>query len=158
MNDNISAPLIGNQIHALRKLRGLSLQALAERAGTSAPALHRYENGWDRFEIATLRRIAAALGAQLEVRLLAQQDESGRPESRQFMEQVTPLFWDRKLSEADLHAHPRWVLGRVLMYGDLEQARAARSFYGDAAVLDAVAQRGVDERTRAYWTKLLKPD
>ena len=58
MSDNINvlqgAP-VGLQIRALRKERGWSLAELARRAGTSAPTLHRYESGWERFELATLR-------------------------------------------------------------------------------------------------------
>ena len=76
MSDNISlpapAPPVGVRIRSLRKARGWSLAELARRAGTSAPSLHRYESGWDRFELATLRKIASALGARLEVRLVCE--------------------------------------------------------------------------------------
>ncbi|MBI2970209.1 MAG: helix-turn-helix transcriptional regulator [Gammaproteobacteria bacterium] len=138
-------------------MRGLSLKALAERVGTSAPTLHRYETGWDRFEIRTLRRIAAALGGELEVRLLARHPEVriGARDKRQLRRLLSPLFWDTELSAADLVQHRRWVLARVLMYGDLGQVRAVRRFYGDDAIREAVAQRGIDARTRNYWTTLL---
>ena len=155
MNDNISVPLIGNQIRAIRKARGLSLQALAKRCGTSAPTLHRYETGWDRFEIATLRRIAAALGARLEISLRMQDQETSIPDKRKLRNLIAPLFWDRKLTVADLNEHPGWVLGRVLMYGNVDQVHAARAWYGDAAIAAAVAQRGIDERTRNYWKTIL---
>ena len=73
MSDNLlvdqPAP-IGQQIRRLRRGRAWTLAELARRAETSAPTLHRYENGWDRFELATLRKIATALGARLEVRLV----------------------------------------------------------------------------------------
>lgn len=73
--------MIGLQIRQLRKRRGMTLQQLADRAGTSASALHRYEAGWDRFEVATLRRIATALGAHLDVRLIAGESlETERPD------------------------------------------------------------------------------
>ena len=155
MDDNISIPLIGSQIRAIRQARGLSLQALAERCGSSAPTLHRYETGWDRFEIATLRRIAAALDARLEIRLQIQDHETPVPDRRQLLKLLVPLFWDRKLSISDLHRHSRWVLGRVLMYGNPDQVRAARAYYGDAAIIEAVAKRGIDERTRNYWMTIL---
>ena len=157
MNDNITTPHIGQQIRELRQARGLSLQGLARRAGTSAPALHRYEAGWDRFEIATLRRIAAALGAQLEVRL--HRTDSLRPEKpprkKQLVRLLAPLFWDRRLTTADLTTYPRWVLGRVLIYGNPDQVRAVRHFFGDEAIHNAIRQRGIDDRTRNYWTLIL---
>lgn len=51
---------IGQQIRRLRQGRGWTLAELARLAATSGPTLHRYENGWDRFELVTLRKIAAA--------------------------------------------------------------------------------------------------
>ncbi len=63
-------PPIGTQIRRLRKEQGLTLSDLARLADTSAPTMHRYESGWDRFELNTLRKIAGALGATLEVRLI----------------------------------------------------------------------------------------
>lgn len=158
MNDNLSSLPIGGQIRRLRLARGLSLQELARRAGTSAPALHRYESGWDRFEIATLRRIAVALGARLEVGLHPAHTPrpAARPTKRQLLRLLAPLFWDTPLTGATLTDHPRWVLGRVLSYGNLDQARAARHFYGDDAIRDAIAQRGIDGRTSNYWSTLLE--
>jgi len=157
MYDNISPPIIGSQIRKLRKSRGLTLQELSHRAGTSAPTLHRYETGWDRFEIATLRRIAAALGAHLEVRLVADDTRQVivRPGKRELLKLLTSLFWDKRLTSTDLTEHARWVLGRVLMYGNLDQMRATRRFYGDDFIRDAIAQRGVDSRTRRYWETIL---
>jgi hypothetical protein len=57
--------------------------------------MHRYETGWDRIELNTLRKIAAALGASIEVRLI--------PDPKR----------DRELEGADLDNHPDWVLARV---------------------------------------------
>ncbi len=157
MSDNIQSSPIGHQIRSMRKIRGLSLDEVARRAGTSAPALHRYEAGWDRFELATLRRIAAALGASLEVRLLAAEasPSAAEPDARQLRHILAPLFWDKPLATADLHAYPRWVLGRVLTNGNRSQVQAARRFYGDAAIRDAIARRGIDVRTRNYWAIIL---
>jgi len=163
VSDNISlpapAPPIGVRIRSLRKTRGWSLAELARRAGTSAPSLHRYESGWDRFEVATLRRIAAALGARLEVRLVCEGSCVADPEEigpRKLAALLAPLFWDRKLTVSDLRDHPQWVLRRVLMFGGRRQAGAVRDFYGDEAVREAVAHRSVDARTRNYWQVLLE--
>jgi len=117
---------------------GWSLADLARRVGSSAPTLHRYESGWDRFELSTLRKIAAALDARLEVRLIGRL--KAEPED---------------LTTSDLAEYPQWVLSRVLMFGDSAQVAASRRFYGDAAIREAVARRGVDERTRNYWTLVL---
>ncbi|MFQ5690362.1 MAG: helix-turn-helix domain-containing protein [Gemmatimonadota bacterium] len=151
------APLAGCQIRDLRRARGWSLDELARRAGTSAPTVHRYESGWDRFELATLRKIASALGASFEVRLRPTwrtllNEPLGAPE---LVRRIAPLFWDKPLAVSDLTDHARWVLGRVLMFGEPEQVRAARRFFGDEAIADAVRARAIDARTRNYWNLIL---
>jgi len=77
--------------------------------------MHRYETGWDRFELNTLRKIAAALGASIEVRLIPdpKRDSSARATRDEVLELVASLFWDRELEGADLDNHPDWVLARV---------------------------------------------
>ena len=162
MNDksvSSSTPL-GHQIRRLREERGWTLATLAQRAGTSAPALHRYENGWDRFRIDTLRKVAAALGARLDVHLVAGSRARPRsaPTEKILLKSLAPLFWDRDLRTSDLARHAGWVLERVLTAGDHAQAKAARAFYGDDALRQAIARRGVDRRTRNYWRLILGGD
>lgn len=149
---------MGQQIRQLRQARGFTLAELARRAGTSAPTVHRYENGWDRFEVRTLQRIAAALGARLEVQLVPARDpqlDSTSPSTKSLVKKLAPLFWDRDLQVADLNRHPGWVLERVLTTGDQDHVRAARSFFGDEEMRRAVRRRGVDARTRRYWDLIL---
>jgi len=161
MSDNIldeGTQAIGQQIRRLREARGWTLAELARRAETSAPALHRYENGWDRFAVDTLRRIAAALGARLDIRLVGglQSSPVERPRSaRSLAKLLAPLFWDRDLSGEDLERHRDWALGRVLTLGNREQVAATRRHYGDAAIRRATKRRGIDPRTRNYWRLLL---
>ncbi|MGD8362939.1 MAG: helix-turn-helix transcriptional regulator [Gemmatimonadota bacterium] len=160
MHDNAtsdSLAAIGDQIRRLRKAKGLTLAGLAELAGTSAPAMHRYENGWDRFELTTLRKIASALGARLEVRLVQDSElDLSLPHDRSgLLALLAPLFWDHELEEADLDRYPSWVLGRVLMFGDVPQVRASRAFYGDEAIKEAIQRREIDARTRNYWNLTL---
>lgn len=159
MNDNIAPPPpLGHQIRRLRQERRWTLAELARRAGTSAPTLHRYENGWDRFELDTLRRIGAALGARLEVRLepaASRAATARRPTRKTLVKMLAPLFWDRDLRESDLTEYTGWVLERVLTAGNREQVVAARALFGDAAVLRAAERRGVDARTRRYWHLIL---
>ncbi len=160
MSDNRTpAPTIGHQIRRLRKTRGWSLETLARRAGTSAPTLHRYESGWDRFELQTLRRIATALQARVEVRLVpeSRDDEADRVDSkRALVRLLAPLFWDYDLRVSSLSEHGRWILERVLTAGNLTQVKAARTFFGDAAIRAAIERRGVDARTRNYWNLILE--
>ena len=157
MHENKSVPLIGPQIRRLRTGRGLTLQGLAQRAGTSASALHRYETGWDRFEVATLRRIAAALGGHLEVRFVADDVRTvvPKPGKREILKLLAPLFWDKRLRSGDLVGHRLWVLCRVLMYGNLKQMQATRRYFGDDLIRNAIASRAVDSRTRGYWELVL---
>ena len=151
-------PPIGTQIRHLRRERGLTLSDLAQLANTSAPTMHRYESGWDRFELNTLRKIAAALGAALEVRLIPTPElpSSVEPTPEEVLTLVAPLFWDHKLQRADLERHRDWVLGRVLMFGSQTQVRAVRRYYGDSAILKAIRRRETDSRTRNYWEVILE--
>jgi transcriptional regulator with XRE-family HTH domain len=151
-------PLIGTQIRRLRKERGLTLSDLAQLADTSAPTMHRYESGWDRFELNTLRKIADGLGATLEVRLTPNPEPPSpvEPDPEEMVALLAPLFWDHKLRDADLERHPDWVLGRVLMFGSGAQVRAARRYYGDRAISKAIGRREIDSRTRNYWELMLE--
>lgn len=157
IEDNPGGP-VGPQIRRLRQARGWTLAELARQAGTSAPALHRYESGWDRFQVDTLRRIARALEVRLDIRLVDRPRSAPlrRPRSPTALARLlAPLFWDRDLTADDLVRHGDWALGRVLTVGNREQVAAARGHYGDAAIRRVVAQRGIDPRTRNYWTLLL---
>lgn len=156
MNDKSST--LGQQIRGLRQGRGWTLADLARRAGTSAPTIHRYENGWDRFELETLRKISSALGVRLEIRLVpgAHGITVKRVSPESLIRALATLFWDRELRKSDLSRHPGWVLERVLTSGNRAQMLAARRFFGDDAVRDAVGRRGVDARTRAYWRLVLE--
>jgi len=160
MCDNIreAAPAaIGSQIRDLRRLQNLTLNEVAKRAGTSAPTLHRYESGWDRFEVATLRRIAAALDACLEIRLKKKSTPRRMKNviPSKIIPILSPLFWDRDLTSDDFRDFPGWIMCRVLMYGNIEQVRAARAFFGDQALREALEKRIIDRRTRNFWNLYL---
>ena len=151
----MSSP-IGSQIRRLRQARVWTLAELAKRIGTSAPTLHRYESGWDQFRMGTLRKIAAALGVSLEIRLVDRSTPTPPIRARRLVRLLAPLFWDVRLTHELLDAHPDWALGRVLTFGDPGQVAAARQFFGDQAIRRAVVRRDVDARTRNYWTLLLQ--
>jgi len=52
---------VGARIRLLRKLRGLSQQALAEAAGVTFQQIQKYERGANRVSASMLSRIASAL-------------------------------------------------------------------------------------------------
>jgi transcriptional regulator with XRE-family HTH domain len=59
---------IGEQLIELRHAAGLTQAQLAARAGTSASAVSRYEDGdYDRYEVQTLQRLVAACHGQLRI-------------------------------------------------------------------------------------------
>ncbi|MFW6089435.1 MAG: helix-turn-helix domain-containing protein [Gemmatimonadota bacterium] len=157
MYDNEPAGPIGPQIRRLRIEQGLTQAEVAERTGTSAPTMHRYETGWDRFQIATLRRIAEALGATLEVRLVQPRgNPPSVPTEDELLDLLAPLFWDSELGSADLERFPGWVLERVVDFGNREQMAAARAWFGDEALAEAIERPGVDVRSRNYWRLILE--
>lgn len=55
-----------------RKLKGLSLKALAKAAGTSRQTVWRIENGRQEASIAMLRRLSAATGGVVTVNQLVE--------------------------------------------------------------------------------------
>ena len=156
MFDNKTYPQIGSEIRRLRQDRAWTLAELARRVGTSAPTLHRYESGWDQFRMDTLRKIAAALGASLEVRLVDRAPLTTPISARALVRRLAPLFWDARLSVELLDAHPEWVVGRVLTFGQPAQVAGAHQFFGDDAIRRAIRRRDVDARTRNYWNVLLQ--
>lgn len=62
----------GYQVARLRMLRGLTQAQLAELVGTRQPSIARLENGTTAPSISFLQKIATALGAKIEVRLVAE--------------------------------------------------------------------------------------
>jgi len=56
---------VSAQLRRRRQERGVSLGRLARRANTSVATLSRCENGWTRFELQTLEKLAAALDCRL---------------------------------------------------------------------------------------------
>ncbi len=159
MNDNFTSPptLVGAQIRKLRRSLGWTLAELARKAGTSTPALHRYESGWDRFQVETLRKIASALGASLEIRLVKESTRQRKePRSAKLLLLLENLFWDKKLEPADLDSFPHWIMCRVLMFGNLKQVGLARGHFGDRLLKEAVASRAIDRKTRNFWTLMLE--
>ena len=66
------------QLARLRILRGLTQQQLAEKVGTRQPSIARLESGREEPKLGFLRRVAEALGAKVEVRIVPLEETSGQ--------------------------------------------------------------------------------
>ena len=148
---------VSEQLLKRRKALGLSLSDIARRAGTSPATVSRYEHGWTRFETYTLRKLAAALGCELNIRLLPKR----RPpppsaDAAAGMARLQRLFWDHPLVKQDLQTHPVWVAERVLEYGTLDDVQVLQELMGRTRFLSAIAQADrVTPRTRNFWCQIL---
>jgi len=138
---------------------GLTLAQVARKSDTSVSALSRYENGWHRFELATLEKLAAALGCRLSVRF--EPLENNLPEEKitagEVIGQVERLLWDKKPRPEDLRRYPRWIVERVLEFGNLRDVRALIGYFGRDDFLDLVSTcRFSSRRTAVFWENILK--
>ncbi len=61
---------LANQLLLLRKMRGLSQQELADKAQTTQAVISRLENASVRCSLQTVMRLADALDAAVDVRLI----------------------------------------------------------------------------------------
>lgn len=79
---------------------------------------------------------------------------SGRPP-----DSVLRLLWDVDRSKVDVRQHQRFLIARVLDYGDPETVRWLRRTYGDEALLEVVdSGAALSPRTAGFWRALLRPD
>lgn len=134
---------------------GLTLAQVARRAGTSVPALCRYEKGWARFEISTLRKLATSLGCRLKIELVPVPQPPGRGFDQGIMK-LRRLFWDRRFSADDLERHPRWVVGRIVEYGDIADVRFLAGVMGVKQFLQLTDSVRFSSRRAARFWELIR--
>jgi transcriptional regulator with XRE-family HTH domain len=70
------------QVARLRILRGLTQEQLAELAGTKQPSIARLESGASEPSVHFLRKVAKALNARIEVRLVPLDEAQAQPRSQ----------------------------------------------------------------------------
>lgn len=140
-------------------MKGLTLKEVAKRADTSIATVSRYENGWDRFEIQTVRKLATALRCSLEIGLVDDSSETMQVSDDQVVSQLCRLFWDTRLTGEVLRDHPIWVLERVLEVGSLEDVRLLVSFWGRESFLQRVQTCRISSpRTRSFWKAMMNKE
>jgi transcriptional regulator with XRE-family HTH domain len=150
---------ISRQIASRRRRLGLSLSRLARRADTSPATLSRYENGWSRFELSTLRKLATALDCDLVVKLQPKPRRVEQPTAEHVVQEIERLFWDQALIADHLEEYPLWVVERVLEYGNLGDVHLLVSFFGRQELLRFAAEaRFSSDRTRTFWRQLLEKE
>ncbi len=67
-------------------------------------------------------------------------------------EYVKHLFWDVKKAEVDLHQHSRYIIRRVLNFGDHRAVNWLRKVYPDSLIKEVVKnRRGLEKKTFIYW-------
>ena len=147
---------VSHQLCERRHELGLSQTQLARRADTSVPTVSRYENGWTRFEVNTLRKLATALGCDLVVKLVPKEKEPDRPTETEVVERLERLFWDTQLTVDHLEKNTLWVIERTLELGNLDDIRSLIAHYGRDEFLRHVGQaRFSSARTREFWHRML---
>ena len=156
-DNNMNSPWdVSRQIRVRRKDLGLSLAQVARRVDTSPATLSRYENGWTRFGVYTLRKLATALDCELVVRLEPKTRRGTRPQESDVVEKLRRLFWDQDLTVHHLEEHPMWVVERVLEYGNLEDVHHLVGHMGRDTFLHHVSgARFSSNRSRGFWQQIL---
>jgi len=146
---------LSSLLKSRRESLGLSLAQVARRAGTSVPALCRYEKGWARFEISTLRKLAASLCCRLNIELVPVPQPVGLKVDRG-IKRLRRLFWDRSLSADDLESHSRWVVGRIVEYGDIADVRFLAGVMGVKRFLELTESVRFSSRRAARFWELIR--
>lgn len=144
----------------MRQKSGLSLSQLARRVDTSPASLSRYENGWDRFEVYTLQKIALSLGYAVSIHFepVSVKKHSAR-NAQEVVDKIKRLFWDHPLTKKDFKLYLQWVVERVIEYGDLDDVRMLAGFLGRPAFLSTISLcRFQSPKTKRFWQSILEKE
>ena len=157
MNNSVS---ISKELKKRRLEIGLSLSELARLADTSSATISRYENGWTRFEIGTLKKLALALKCELQISFnpLDETDPS-TTDSSSLIAGLKRLFWDCDFSGKTVEEYPVWVTERVLELGRLSDVKALQQLMGRRSFMNFVREcTRVSKKTRIFWNAILRKE
>jgi transcriptional regulator with XRE-family HTH domain len=149
--------LISSRLRELRLKRGLTLAQVAARAGTSSATLSKYENGWERFELYTLSKIATALGCRLKIDFEFGGQTRSPGSVSSCKKKIQRLFWDHKLKDGDFKRYPQWIVERVVEYGSLEDIHSVIRVMGKRFFLRQVSScRFRSPKALNFWRSVLE--
>jgi len=157
MKDELS---ISEQLRKRRLECRYSLSELARLADTSPATLSRYENGWTRFEVSTLRKLALTLNCRLKIEFIPNED-NGRTETSisEAIEGLKRLFWDSDFNLEILDKYPVWAVERVLESGQLEDVHSLQILLGRNLFLESILKSTrLSAKTRIFWNSILKKE
>ena len=122
--------------------------------------MSRYENGWSRFEVATLQKLATALGCELIIRLEPKETQHDRTDRRPRSSSGSIVFfWDTRLEASHLVENTLWVIERVLEFGNLDDVRILIAHLGRDEFFRLVGGARLESaRTRAFWQQMLEKE
>ncbi len=151
---------ISNKLKERRRESGFSLSELARLADTSPATLSRYENGWTRFEVATLRKLASALNCRLKIEFVpAEEYDRTRISKPEVIDDLKRLFWDSDFNPETLDRYPVWAVERVLESGQLKDIHSLQILMGRDLFLESVLKSTrLSPKTRAFWNSILKKE
>jgi hypothetical protein len=67
------------------------------------------------------------------------------------------LFWDVDFNKLDNEKNSNFIIGRVLDFGNLEEWKEIKNFYGIRKIKEVVeGHRFSNKRNLCFWTTLLK--
>lgn len=72
--------------------------------------------------------------------------------------QQSAAFWDVNPTTLDPQRHAAWIIARILQFGTWDEWIALFRCYSAATIQHALAQRGMPDHIRRFWTPYFSPD
>lgn len=69
-----------------------------------------------------------------------------------FIKKYQKLFWDTDISKLDLQRHKKYIIEKVLDYGDFESVNDIQGIYSIEDLKDVIINtRNLSKKTANYW-------